>query len=115
MKPHPQAVARCRRTTHARPPDKTWPQRGTTLLPLFPHTIASNGLEYCVAIPSWFALTQHESHTTNGMDQLEITFLIYLFPQPRDVNVDDIVERCTACRFLPHVPSQHFTRYQVIP
>lgn len=57
-----------------------------------------------------FPLTDTESDSAHGVNQPDEVGTVDLAAQPRDVNVDDIVERCCALDVLPKFVRQHFAR-----
>jgi hypothetical protein len=56
---------------------------------------------------------QHESDAAHGVNQLFALFRVDLSPQSRDVNVNDVVERCGPRRFLPDITRQALTRHHL--
>src|SRR5262249_58961456 len=62
---------------------------------------------------SWFAFPQDEADTPNRVNETRRAFRIDLSAEPRDLNVDHVVERRRATGLLPDVAGQHFARDQV--
>src|SRR5229473_1836437 len=44
------------------------------------------------------------------MEQLGLKWIVQFASQPRNVNVNDVVERCVSSAFLPDLPCDHFSR-----
>ena len=45
------------------------------------------------------------------MQQLPFVRFVDLAPQPRDGDVDDVIERRGPCRCVPHIAREHLPRY----
>src|SRR5262247_3594097 len=77
----------------------------TTRLPTWWHTRASASCER-----SWCRSPDQEADPAYGVDQPVAAVVIDLPPQPRDVDVDHVVEARRAHGLVPDVARQHRSR-----
>ena len=64
-------------------------------------------------IGSWFAFAENKAHATYCMNELDRKLRIDFAPDACNMDVDHVVERCSAVQCFPHVASEHFARDQL--
>src|SRR5439155_16364097 len=62
---------------------------------------------------SWLAFPQDKADAADGVDQPSAAFGVDFLAETRDLNINHVVERRRAPRFLPHLARQHLPRDQV--
>src|SRR5688572_13497368 len=71
--------------------------------------------ERCVDVcaNSWFPLFQHESNTSDGVDQLFERLDIHLSTKSCDMHINDIVEWRSTRGLLPDIARQHIAHHNL--